>query len=283
MKFDWYAATLPGVGPNDALDVISSGMMGHSVEIGRRRLGYAQCFQVQNAGGDTVAEVLCGSVGKNHLETHAVATGESAPQFASVLRGAFPDHRVTRFDAAEDLDEPGAFDQITQTMGRVAADHRVKGLWIRPDDPDEGATYYLGGKSSAVTCRCYQKGLQLRKGLHPALRPSVSEHWARLEVQVRPPKALGKVLAATLTPDQAWGFAAWSQDLVLAALKLNVEKIQGLGWKPQTDDEITLDWLCRQYGPLLFRMLNDLGSWECVGLTIGDRIAELDRIATNCG
>lgn len=277
MNFDWYAATLPGVSPTEALDVIRSGM-GYAVEEGRRRLGYSQCFKVQNSGGDTVAEVLCGSVGKNHLETHAVATGSNAPQFSSVLRGAFPDHRVTRFDAAEDLDEPGAFLRLTETMGEVAKSHRVKGLWIKPDDPDEGATYYLGGKSSSVTCRCYQKGLQMRKQIQPVLRPSISEHWARLEVQVRPPKIIGKTIAATMTPEQAWGFASWSQDLILEALKLNVEKIQGLGWKPQTDDEITLDWLCRQYGPLLGRMVEDLGSWQCVGLTIGDRIAELARV-----
>ena len=149
---------------------------------------------------------------------------------------------------------------------------------VRPDDPEEGATYYLGGKSSSVTCRCYQKGLQIRKELHPALRSFISEHWTRLEVQVRPPKMLGKMMAASLTPEEAWGFASWSQDLIFAALKLNVEKIQGLGWKPQTDDEITLDWLCRQYGPLLGRMVEDLGSWECVGLTVGDRIAELARL-----
>ena len=277
MKFDWYAATVPGRSPTDVLDVIRAGM-GSTVEEGRRRLGYAQCFQVHNAGGDTVAEVLCGSVGKNHLETHAVATGDNAPEFARLLRGSFPGHRVTRFDAAEDLDDPEAFVRLTETMGEVASNHRVKGLWIRPDDPEEGATYYLGGKSSSVTCRCYQKGLQIRKELHPALRSFISEHWTRLEVQVRPPKMLGKMMAASLTPEEAWGFASWSQDLIFAALKLNVEKIQGLGWKPQTDDEITLDWLCRQYGPLLGRMVEDLGSWECVGLTVGDRIAELARL-----
>ena len=278
MNFDWYAATLPGVAPLDALEVIRAGM-GESIEEGRRRLGYAQCYQVRNVAGDTVAEVLCGSVGKNHLETHAVATGQNAQQFATVIRGAFPDHRVIRFDAAEDLDEPGAFVRLTDTMREVATkNNRVKGLWIRPDDPDDGATYYLGGKSSSVRCRCYQKGLQVRKELHPALRPTVSEHWARLEVQVRPPKRLGKALAATMSPSEAWGFAAWSQELILEALKLNVEKIKGLGWQPQSDDEKTFDWLCRQYGPLLGRMVEDLGSWECVGLTLGDRIAELARI-----
>ena len=280
MKFDWYAATLPGVAPNEALELIRSGM-GSTVEEGRRRLGYAQCFQVHDAGGDTVAEVLCGSVGKNHLETHAVATGQNAPQFAALLRQAFPDHRVTRFDAAEDWDEPGAFTRVTDAMGEVAVTHRVKGLWITPTNPEDGSSLYLGGKSSAVTCRCYQKGLQMRKEIHPALRPSISEHWARLEVQVRPPKQIGKALAATMTPEEAWGFASWSQELILSALKLKVEKIKGLGWKPQTDDEVTLDWLCRQYGPLLGRMVEDLGSWECVGLTVGDRIAELARIERN--
>lgn len=277
MKFDWYAATLPGVPAMDALEVIRSGM-GGKVEEGRRRLGYAQCFRVIDASGDQVAEVLSGSIGKNHLETHAVATGGSAPQFAAVVRGAYPEHRVTRFDAAEDLDEPGACVRLTETMGEVAARNRVKGLWIQPDDPEDGATYYLGGKSSSVTARCYQKGLQQRKLLHPARRPDVSEHWARIEVQVRPPKQIGKTLAATLTPEQAWGFSAWSQDLILAALALNVEKVKGIGWQPQSDDERTFDWLCRQYGPLLGRMVEDLGSWECVGLTVGDRIAELARL-----
>ena len=277
MKFDWYAATLPDVPAVEALEAIRFGM-GGTVEEGRRRLGYAQCFRVLDTRGDKLAEVLCGAVGNNHLETHAVATGESSPAFAALLRDAFPNHRVTRFDSAEDLDEPGAFSRLTGLMGEVATSHRVKGLWIRPDDPDEGATYYLGGKSSSVTARCYQKGLQLRKDMHPALRPLVSEHWARLEVQVRPPKQIGKALAASLTPEEAWGFAAWSQDLILAALKLEVQKIQGIGWKPQSDDEQTFDWLCRQYGPLLGRMVEDLGSWECVGLTLGDRIAELARL-----
>jgi hypothetical protein len=276
MKWDWYAATLPGVAPMDALDVIQKAM-GHAVEEGRRRLGYAQCFNVLNTGGDTVAEVLCGSIGKNQLETHAVATGDNAPQFATVLRGAFPDHSVSRMDAAEDLDDPEAFRMLTETMGAVAANHRVKGLWLTPDDPADGATYYLGGKSSSVTCRCYQKGLKLRKELHPALWSCVSENWTRLEVQIRP-KKIGKRMAATLSPEQAWGFSSWSQDLVFQALKLQVEKLQGLGWKPQTDDEKTFDWLCRQYGPLLGRMVQDLGNWECIGLTIGDRIEELARL-----
>lgn len=277
MKFDWYAATVPGVPPMEVLEAVRRGLDG-SVTEGRRRLGYAQCFRVEDRRGDLLAEVLAGSVGKNDLPPHAVATGDNAPAFSRVLRDAFPDHRVSRFDAAEDFDEPGAFARLTNVMGEVATAKGVKGLWITPDDPEEGATYYLGGKASAVTCRAYQKGLQLRKDLHPALRSCVSADWARLEVQVRPPKQLGKTLAATLTPEQAWGFAAWSQALVLEAINLEIPRVEGLGWQPQSDDDRAMDWLCRQYGPLLGRVLQDLGSWECVGLQIGDRIAELARL-----
>lgn len=277
MKFDWYAATVPGVPPMEVLEAVRRGLDG-SVTEGRRRLGYAQCFRVEDRRGDLLAEVLAGSVGKNDLPPHAVATGDNAPAFSRVLRDAFPDHRVSRFDAAEDFDEPGAFARLTNVMGEVATAKGVKGLWITPDDPEEGATYYLGGKASAVTCRAYQKGLQLRKDLHPALRSCVSADWARLEVQVRPPKQLGKTLAATLTPEQAWGFAAWSQALVLQAVSLDIPRVEGLGWQPQSDDDRAMDWLCRQYGPLLGRVFQDLGSWECVGLQIGDRIAELARL-----
>ena len=261
----------------EVLEAVRRGLDGSVVE-GRRRLGYAQCFRVEDRRGDLLAEVLAGSVGKNDLPPHAVATGENAPAFSRVLREAFPDHRVSRFDAAEDFDEPGAFARLTNVMGEVATAKGVKGLWITPDDPEEGATYYLGGKASSVTCRAYQKGLQLRKGMHPALWPTVSADWARLEVQVRPPKQMGKALAATLTPEQAWGFAAWSQALVLEAINLDIPRVEGLGWQPQSDDDRAMDWLCRQYGPLLGRVLQDLGSWECVGLQIGDRIAELARL-----
>lgn len=278
MRFDWYAATVPGAHPMEVVEGVRKGL-GGIVEEGRRRLGYAQCFRVLDRSGEfLLAEVLLGSIGRNELPPHAVATGDSAPDFSRVLREVFPGHRVSRFDAAEDFDEPGAFDRLTGCMHDIATRQRVKGLWIRPDDPEEGATYYLGGRSSAVTCRGYQKGLQLRKELHPALRPAVSADWARLEVQVRPPKALGKALAAGCTPEQAWGFSEWSQMLAREALALEIPRVDGLGWNPQSDDQKAFDWSLRQYGPLYRRLAESLGSWECVGLQMRDRLAELEAI-----
>lgn len=278
MKFDWYAATVPEAPPLEVLEAVRRGL-GGTVKEGRRRLGYAQCFRVEDRRGDLLAEVLAGSVGRNQLDPHAVATGQNAPAFVEALREAYPDHRVSRFDAAEDYDAPGAFDRLTSAMLDVAQARGVKGLWIMPDDPQDGATYYLGGKASAVTCRAYQKGLQARKLLHPSLRPTVSADWARIEVQVRPPKQTGKALAASLTPEQAWGFSAWSQELAREAVGLEIPKLEGLGWQPQSDDDKAFDWMLRQYGSLLRRRLADAGTWECVGLDLGARLDQLDELA----
>lgn len=278
MRFDWYAATCPGAHPMELLEGLRVDL-GGTVKEGRRRLGYGQAFQVIDKRDEVLCEVLCGSVGGNHVEPHACATGEAAHEFALALRQRLPAHRVTRMDAAEDYDEPGAFERITNTMMEVKARTGVKGRWIKPDEPEDGATYYLGSTSSSVSARGYQKGLQVRKKLHPLTRSLVSEHWARLELQVRPGKGAAKEVAASCTPEQAWGFATWSQELAREAMALEVARIEGLGWKGQTDDEKALDWMLRQYGGMLGRMQRDLGDWSCVGLQIGQRLAEIEAAA----
>lgn len=275
MRFDWYAATVPDIPPMELLEGLRKSLSG-TVEEGRRRLGYGQCFKILDKRGETLAEVLAGSVSGGHVEPHACATGEAADDFSKAIRELAPRHRVTRMDAAEDFDEPGAFERVTGVMMEVKRRTGIKGRWIKPDEPEDGATYYLGSTASSVSARGYQKGLQLRKKMHPATWSLVSEHWARLELQVRPGKGLAKELAATCTPEQAWGFAAWSQELAKDAMALDVSRIQGLGWKGQTDDERAFDWMLRQYGGMLSRLKDDLGSWECVGMQMGHRIQELN-------
>ena len=37
-----------------------------------------------------------------------------------------------------------------------------------------------------------------------------------------------------------------------------------------------LRWMLRQYGGPLRRMAEDLGTWDCVGLTLGDMLQEIE-------
>lgn len=278
MRFDWYAATVPGVHPMALVTDLCRDLGGQAVE-GRRRLGYSQTFRIVSPREDVLAEVLVGAVDGSTREPHAVSTGDTAPDFAQALRERHPAHRVSRLDAAQDFDEPGAFDRLTQAMQVVADDRQLKGQWITPLDPEDGATFYLGATSAAVRVRAYQKGLQLRKEMLPQLRHTVSPDWARLEVQVRPPKSAVKEAAAAVTPDGAWGFSPWSQELARSAMALDVARVEAPTWRErQGDDEKTMDWMLRQYGRHLDRMAGDLGGWDVLGLTMRDRWRTLQAL-----
>ena len=183
---------------------------------------------------------------------------------------AWPAHRVTRFDAAEDLAQEGAFEGLETVCRGVAKDLGVRGRAIVPDDPAEGRTYYLGAPSSDNRVRLYDKTAETRAKLPPERHGEIPDHWARLEVQVRPRKEW-KAFAAQATPEQARGFAGWTHELAKRAFSLQVERITMYAGR-ETDDERAFRFMVLQYGPLLQRMFRDLGSWDCVGLTIGEAV-----------
>ena len=268
MRFDWYQATIPE-NPIVLVETLKSALApdGDIVE-GRGRHNYHQSFRVRNARGERVAEVLAGG---SNGDPNATASGIVTPGFVDVVRGSWPEHRVTRFDAAEDMAQQGALEALEATCRGLAKDLGIKGRAVVPDDPSEGRTYYLGAPSSDTRVRLYDKTAETRAKLPPERHGEVPDHWARLEVQVRPRKQW-KLFAAQATPEQAWGFAGWTHELAKRALSLHIERITMQSGR-ETDDERAFRFMVLQYGPLLQRICRDLGSWECVGLTVGEAIA----------
>lgn len=268
MRFDWYQATIPE-NPIVLVETLKSALApdGDIVE-GRGRHNYHQSFRVRNARGERVAEVLAGG---SNGDPNATASGIVTPGFVDVVRGSWPEHRVTRFDAAEDMAQQGALEALEATCRGLAKDLGIKGRAVVPDDPSEGRTYYLGAPSSDTRVRLYDKTAETRAKLPPERHGEVPDHWARLEVQVRPRKEW-KLFAAQATPEQAWGFAGWTHELAKRALSLHIERITMQAGR-ETDDERAFRFMVLQYGSLLQRIYRDLGSWDCVGLTIGEAIA----------
>jgi hypothetical protein len=271
MRFDWYQATVPAH-PLDVVEAVRSSLAddGEVVE-GRGKHGYAQSFTIKGGDGDRVALVLCG--GSNGYP-NVQATGSAAHAFADLVRDLWPDHKVTRFDAAEDVVGEGVYERFEGLCKATARDHGVKGLSYVPDDLADGRTYYIGAASSDVRVRLYEKTAEQRRKLPPDRHHEVPENWVRVEAQVRPPKGAGYT-AASLTPAQVWGCSGWTGDLARQLFAMDVERIAMQGAR-ESDHDRSYRYMLQQYGPTLRRMLADLGSWECVGLTIGD---DLDRIA----
>lgn len=272
MRFDWYQATIP-VHPVVLVETIKNFLApGGDVQEGRGKHNYHQSFTVRDQRGERVALVLAG--GPNG-HPNAAASGASTEAFVSLVREQWPEHHVTRFDAAEDFCEAGAWDRLETVCRGVAKDHGVKARLILPDDLSEGRTYYMGAPTSDVRVRLYEKTAEVRRGLPPDRWSEVPENWVRLETQVRPRKDFKKI-AAMVEPQIAWGFSGWTSQLAAKALHIELERIKMQAGR-ETDDERAFRFMLRQYGRVFLNMRRDLGNWECVGLTIGEGLKKLGK------
>lgn len=273
MRFDWYQPTV-AENPVRIVDELSRRLApGGKVEEGRGRHNYWQSFTICDRAGDRVAMILCG--GPNG-DPNITASGPACDAFVPLVRELWPDHRVTRADVAEDMQGEGVYEALETVCRATAAGHGVKGLAFVPDDPADGRTYTMGSRASDVTARLYDKSAELRRRLPPERHSEVPDNVARLEVAVRPRK-VWRELASKMRPEQFWGMSGWTAALAADALSLQVERITMQAGR-ETDHERSVRFLLRQYGPTLWRMYEDHGDWQAVGLQIGYELSKLRRV-----
>jgi hypothetical protein len=136
---------------------------------------------------------------------------------------------------------------------------RLNGDWIARAD---GRTIYLGAPSSYVQARLYEKGKQL--GSHP--------DWVRLEIQVRP-SGEGKSNLASVEAAQLFSVCPWTRALSERVGIPELEAVRIRDPKHPADDERALEYMVRQYGGLLRRTEERLGSWEAVSELLRSRVA----------
>jgi hypothetical protein len=143
----------------------------------------------------------------------------------------------------------------------------------------KGRTCYLGSPSSHTRLRLYDKAEELRHQFQhdPVKLATIPAELARLEVQVRPQTPAAKRAAASVDPVVLMGSAAWTRELMRLVSGLELQPFEaGKVWR-QADDDRAYAALLSQYGALLRRVAGDLGSWECLGLQIGNDLAERDQ------
>ena len=100
--------------------------------------------------------------------------------------------------------------------------------------------------------------------------------WVRAEIQVRPAKE-AKTEFSHLTALEAWGASTWSRELAGLILQEHVDPHAAGTTYRKSSLERKLTFLCKQYGPTLVELHSLLGSWECVGLTLSEKINELNN------
>lgn len=279
-RFDWYQATVPAdVGPLlQALEGAADGA--HRWEYMRKApQGYGFGQTLEDASG-RVAAVWWGGT---HSRPHVVASGEAAVSVSQVLRSDFPEHYVTRADPCMDFAEPGAYDRLQDAALQVAKERGVR-VGTAGDHlvTFKGRTVYLGAPTSHTRLRIYDKAEELRQKFahQPARLEGIPDELARFELQVRPQTHQARLAAAMSDPVALMGSSAWSRELLKRVSGLELEPFEaGKPWR-QADDQRAYAAFLAQYGGLLGRIRADLGSWECVGLQLGD---DLDKLQASKG
>lgn len=243
--------------------------------------GYTQGFELVHPDRGVVARCLSG--GNRGAYPHAWASGDDTTKFVDVVREVFPLHLVTRFDSCEDFATPGIFGRLQDTLRTVAKEHRLKFPCIEDTlNPGEGRTQYIGSRKSPHFARLYEKGKQLSTMLHGSASAAVScidpstgeivspDEWTRLELVVRPQDD-GKTVAATATPEQAWGFTHWTHELAKAAFEMEADRV----WTRQhriSEDDKAFRWMVKQYGKMLSRESERLGGYAQLGIAIHEQL-----------
>ena len=166
-------------------------------------------------------------------------------------------------DAAEDFDGEGTWERLYGVCLALADERGLKidqaGDWHRGI---AGRTFYVGGRKSAVFARLYEKGKQLR-GLALDGGADISADLVRLEVQVRP-DGPARMVAAAGAPEEAFGYADWSRELLGRVLGLDVDRVH-IRERRESDDARAIEWLVRQYGEHLERLAERRGGWAAAG------------------
>ena len=286
MRFDWYQATVED-SPVVVIETLKK--LGHEVRTAdgpAKAYRYRQGWEIHHNDLGVVARVFAGGNGD---KPHVLASSENTDAFVDLVRTEWAGkHLVTRMDAAQDFNEPGAYRRLRRVARKVAKGHRM----AFPAVGDElnhmaGRTQYIGSKKSDYLGRLYEKGyeqlaklkvqapyLELETITNISTGESVRpEDWVRLELQARPQGEEARRAASICTPEQAWTFTDWTQELAREAMALDLERFY-VRTRKMSKDEEALRWMCQQYGGMLSRLQADLGDWSCVGLQIGEIIKE---------
>lgn len=272
VRFDAYSATTTEAKAPELLSVLADAAgLGafHKMRQGKGFHTFGERIGIVNEEGTEWGSVQWG--GRQGDRVMIEVKGEATPKAVEALRSRFQ-HRCTRVDACADFDAPGAFERLLAACQDVKQGHKLKGEkqgdW--EDFPELGRTLYLGARASVCRVRLYEKGKQ------PEYRHLERHDWTRIEVQVRPAKE-AKSEFSRLTPSEVWGASAWTRELAAKVLQEHIDPHPAGTTYRLTQRDAALEWMCKQYGVHLVDLANDLGGWECLGLTLRDTIQQQQR------
>jgi hypothetical protein len=266
VRFDAYAGTIREVEFDYVAQALSSSLGGIICK-GQAKRRYGEVLDIELGGRQAAWVGWDTGNGTVYFE----GKGETSPLLVKAVRTHFPGHTVARGDVCEDYDGQGVFERLVGIVRQTKGAKVWGGFVALPDDPSEGKTYAAGKRGAVAYCRIYEAG-KMAERAHLG-RP----HWARAECETRPHTALAKRAAATMTPLQFWGLAAWSHRVGEVLANVDIPRFLPES-RSYSQDKTTL-YLARTFRRHWEEKMLDLGDWECIGREMQSVWAEDDAQA----
>lgn len=259
--FDWYAASFPGVEPDEFIgSFLASHDLSETANFIGKTHGYENAIRIVR-GDEVLASVLWG--GNADAPLNAWASGSKARNFSEWSRRFFPEHYLTRGDAAMDFNAEDSWVRLQDLFFDLKNDFPRVQTSVVGDlfGGKKGVTYYMGSVKSEARMRFYQKGLQQPEAGNP--------NHVRAEYMVKPKGMLRWSFAKAHASD-LWTYSPVSR----AAF----QRLQGFDpgtavreTPRRTDLEKRFSSLIRQYGKTIDDLVILLGSPEALGKALASR------------
>ena len=258
--FDWYQCSLP----NDPSDVIGAAenwfrkesQMCVQIRPAVPQAPYKTAVELYSEYPSHEVSFCTVHYGGTNDRMMFRSTSDRAEKGARFIRECFPEHQVSRLDAAIDFDEgPDWFmtladwliEYANNSSPRMTLDFR--GDWSQGRN---GRTLYVGTRKSAVYIRLYEKGVkEIQEG-----NVAASPDWVRFEAEIKPEKKPGKIALASMTPSECFGTAkilARFADVVCGA---QVEPVKITKVHRMKDHDRAMAHLAHQYGDVLLEQMS---------------------------
>ena len=263
--FDYYTASIPAK-PQRVIDTLLANYDLCDLEPTAPHNGYERAHAITR-GSHVLATIQYG--GNTGLNVQAYASGSDSPEFANIIRDQFKDHGLVRADVAQDYNEPGAWESLSNLMLETADKYHLK-VEHQGDFHREihGRTLKIGSRSSVAYTRLYEKGKE-SKQFHLS-------DWVRCETEFKPQRVPARYAYAHATPREILEATKWTRyfDSILHAPTSTLRIAPAGSLRTPTDEERTITHLFKQYGPLFARKLEQFGGdYSALGLWIAQNLS----------
>lgn len=250
-SFDYYQASVNDT-PDCIIPTLAERFSFSSVDSAKATNGYERACLIHR-GDNKLAEIQWG--GNTGDMTQIKGTGENAPEIASIIRELYPHHRLQRADVAEDYSEPDIFKLMTDHAIYLATHYGLKlsqlGDWARDDVMGKGRTLYVGSRQSPAFLRIYEKGKE--RAVRSGGDCEDSDH-TRAEVEIKPQNRAQGFALARLEPRDYWRCSPFLNEYSKILFQTDMERIRLHNVTKLPNDELAIQFMCKQYGPLMARL-----------------------------